>query len=230
MLKYTPIDANVSAGYSLLFYSVATIYWTLQRPIVSLLPPPLYALSVSGIPILITILAANIPVLKNILGKVGIKRVESLLRWAMGICIIFLLISAFLPWMIIYSRIYEERINTYYKNFHDIFYFKIRDKYSLSPSEIITVTSFLLTLFIGAVPIEIEMGKENLRRRVLLLRSLLFGTLCIVSVSSWVYEIERIRIEPVHPDYIAYHIEVAGPLLAMISGLLIISLAIYMLR
>jgi len=218
VLKYAPVDANVSVGFSLIFHSVVIVYWTLRRPIVSLLPPPLYALSVGGIPVLITILAANIPILQKVLEKVRIKRVESLLSWAMGICVIILLFSAFLPWRITYSRIYEGRVDTFYENFHDLFYFKIPDKAFLSPSEIIMIKSFLLTLFIGATPVEIEMRKENLRGRVLLLRSLLFGVLCIVSVSSWIYEIERVRIELINPDYIAYHIES----LAIISGLSII--------
>lgn len=140
---------------------------------------------------------------------------------------IVLLVSAWLPWMNIYLKSLGK-VTTSYKNFNDHFYFKIREKHPLSLSEIVTAIAFNLALFIGAFTIEVEIhGKEHARRKILLLRSLLSGALSVISVISWICEIEMMRAEPFHLGYlgyVAYYIG-AGPLLTMISGLLIIFLS-----
>ncbi|MEM1582749.1 MAG: hypothetical protein QXK89_09625 [Candidatus Bathyarchaeia archaeon] len=222
IVKYAPEDAEVSSvEYSIVFLRAVTIYRTVHRSIISLLPPLPYALLLGGLPILIALIVAELPIFQKIVYGINM---EFLSEIVIGTCAITLLISAGLPWISEYAKIVKE--SSAHTSLSKYFSFKIQDSYPFPSNQIIsiTVTAYALALFIIFVPIEIEIGRLHIRRKIILFRSSSSGLLSIISAVSWIYGVEITRIEPVHPAYITYEANI-GPFLAIILGSILIFLS-----
>lgn len=213
IVEYAPEDADISVGYSIMFLRVVTIYRTVRRSIISLLPPFPYALLMGGVPILITLIAAELPIFQKIASKINVEFFLEIKTYVIGICMMLLLISIWLPW------ISDISLSKYFSfEIHD------SDPFPSSQTVIVTVRAYALALLIGFVPIEIEISRTHIRRKILHLRSLISGALSIISASSWIYGVEITRIEPVHPTYVIYEANM-GPFLAIIFGFILIFLS-----
>ena len=187
-----------------------TKYRVALKPMIGMLPPPLYALLTAFLPVLIAGTAIWLPLYK--------KRFLISGTFIGGV---LLLISVPLSWVNVYYG--EQPFDSYSLSRYLLNLSMVMSGLRVVRGDIALGMSIPLALYPASIITWIINLPFRKRRRLLI--SLLFsGLFSVASVASWTYAIEVLKLEPIWGPYTPYTIEVGiGPFLGTIAGILILT-------